>query len=712
MQDKNNITPATLADPADATAAAAVGKATQSDFVRKIVDKIKNSENILIALSKDPSVDEIAAAIGLTLYLDGMQKHATAIYSGHTPDELSFLQPSQTFEKTTDSLQDFIISLNKDKADHLRYKLEGDFVKVFITPYKARLTEEDLNFSYGDYNVDFVVAMNVPAAASLDEALREHGRVMHDASVVNITTGDAGKFGEIEWSNPAASSICEMTTELVFALKGEDESPLEQDVATALLTGIVAATERFSNNRTHSDTLSLASKLMSMGADQQLISANVRGNDIVHNDKAGHAPIETARKDKTNLTIEHEEDGPSMNPYAKMSPAELEAARAGGAVNPMVSVGMPNVAGGLSTAAMAGMSAGVGVYGTVGSMGIAGVNTVDGANAPSVANVPVVNPATQVAPPQSPVTDPAGAISATNNVTPEDVVVQPIIPNPSNPSNPGAANPLAVSNPAGADSATTSNVPVANNGPLASENLAGNGNVAQMADVVANGGASQMPDTAVNDGASQLADATVNNNITQPGAPNATEVAETAGGRTVLAAEPEAPTERQFGMAIQPPAPQAKPEKNYAEMMAEALAEPLPGENQNLDNAQNVSNNPAGDGVPGDNGQGPMPGKMPTIANPIGAAQVPNMPNMTPVPPAEQFSAVNPSSEQLNIPGMPVASDAAPTVPVMPMMQPPAATPAMEPVANPNEETILPPPPAPNPGGDMMPPVLPPVQGN
>lgn len=257
--------------------------AAQGDFVRKIADKIKSSENILVALSRDPSVDEIAAAIGLALFLDGIQKHTTAIYSGRTPDTLAFLRPEDTFETDTDSLQDFIIALSKDKADHLRYKLDGDFVKVFITPYKTKITEQDLSYSYGDYNVDFVIGLNVRSVADLDDALAEHGRIMHDASAVDITTGEPGRFGEIEWSNPAASSVSEMVTELIFAVQGSD-AKLDADIATALLTGIVAATQRFSNNRTTSETLSLASKLMTMGADQQLISANVVDNQIIQNE--------------------------------------------------------------------------------------------------------------------------------------------------------------------------------------------------------------------------------------------------------------------------------------------------------------------------------------------------------------------------------------------------------------------------------------------
>lgn len=285
MQDKNQNTntqqagqqPTQAQVNAQKTAEAVVNRAAHGDYVTKIVEKIKSSENILVALSKNPSVDEICAAIGLTLFLDELQHHVTAIYSGKTPNALDFLKPEATFEATTDSLQDFIIALNKEKADHLRYKLEGDFVKVYITPYRTTITEEDLTFSRGDFNVDFVIAINVRSAGDLDEALSEHGRIMHDASIVDITRDEPGKFGEIEWSNPVASSVSEMVTQLIFTMQGEDKK-LDQDVATALLTGIVAATERFSNNRTSSDTLSLASKLMAMGADQQLIAANVVAN--------------------------------------------------------------------------------------------------------------------------------------------------------------------------------------------------------------------------------------------------------------------------------------------------------------------------------------------------------------------------------------------------------------------------------------------------
>lgn len=312
--------------------AKAPSKVAQTDMVKKIIEKIRSSENILIALSNNPSVDDIAAAIGLTLYLDSIQRHVTAIYSGRITEGLEFLQPEATFETNTDSLQDFIIALSKDKADHLRYKLEGDYVKVFITPYRAKITEEDLKFSHGEYNVDFVIALDVASPDELDAALEEHGRIMHSASTVNITTSAPGKFGEIDWSNPTASSVCEMVTQLILEMQGDDK-PLDKDVATALLTGIVASTDRFSNSRTNSDTLGLASKLMGMGADQQLISANISGNEISQEEP--EAPND-------NLMVEHgSEELPDNTPTIVMPTVNTDISAVDPAVNPTSVPDMP-----------------------------------------------------------------------------------------------------------------------------------------------------------------------------------------------------------------------------------------------------------------------------------------------------------------------------------------------------------------------------------
>jgi len=107
----------------------------------QVVESLKKATNILVTVSANPSVDQLAGAIGLTLLLNRLSKHATAVFSGSVPSILEFLQPDKTLEKNTDSLRDFIIALDKSKADKLRYKVEDQMVKIFITPYMTSISD-------------------------------------------------------------------------------------------------------------------------------------------------------------------------------------------------------------------------------------------------------------------------------------------------------------------------------------------------------------------------------------------------------------------------------------------------------------------------------------------------------------------------------------------------------------------------------------------
>jgi hypothetical protein len=239
---------------------------------QQIVEKIKDKSNILVTVSTNPSVDELSAALGLTLLLNKMKKHATAVFSGAIPPAITFLDPQKTFENTVDSLRDFIIALDKEKADHLRYKVDGDVVKIFITPYRTTISSDDLEFSQGDYNVELVLALGVQNRDELDGALAAHGRILHDATVASVTAGsETSELGSVDWHEDKASSLSEMIVSLSDGLKA-DKPLLDEQIATAFLTGIVAATDRFSNDQTSSRVMTIAAQLMSAGANQQLIA--------------------------------------------------------------------------------------------------------------------------------------------------------------------------------------------------------------------------------------------------------------------------------------------------------------------------------------------------------------------------------------------------------------------------------------------------------
>jgi len=280
---------------------------------QQIVEKIKASTNILVTVSNDPSVDALSAALGLTLLLDKLDKHPTAIFSGAVPPAISFLEPEKTFDTTTDSLRDFIIALDKEKADHIRLSKEGDVVRIFVTPYKTTITSDDLTFSQGDVTVELVIALGVTDQAHLDGALEAHGQILHDASIITVTAGDdVSTLGGIDWHDAQSSSLSEMISGLAEALKTDKTKPLlDKQIATALLTGIVAETDRFSNPHTTARVMTTAAQLMAGGADQQLIASKLEAmheiGDLAVNDDS-EKPEETPEEEtsKDNLEISHQ----------------------------------------------------------------------------------------------------------------------------------------------------------------------------------------------------------------------------------------------------------------------------------------------------------------------------------------------------------------------------------------------------------------------
>lgn len=281
---------------------------------QSIVDRLKQTNNVLVTVKKDPNVDQLSACIGLTLFLNKLGKHATAVFSGEVPSTIEFLKPDKTLEKDTNSLRDFIISLDKSKADKLRYKVEDQVVRIFITPYRTSLSEEDLDFSQGDFNVDVVMAIGVHVREELDQAIMAHGRILHDATVISINNTKPADLGALNWNDPKASSLSEMIASLADLLQ---PNQLDSQMATAFLTGIVAETQRFSNTKTTPATMSISSRLMTAGANQQLVATKLEEPVKVE------PPKEADKKEKENNDGALEIDHPKTEPKEESKSTEL-----------------------------------------------------------------------------------------------------------------------------------------------------------------------------------------------------------------------------------------------------------------------------------------------------------------------------------------------------------------------------------------------------
>jgi hypothetical protein len=281
--------------------------------LQDIINRVNQVNNILITVKSNPSVDDLAAALGLTMALDTFGKHATAVFSGEIPNAMSFLKPQKIFENNVHSLRDFIISLNKEKADKLRFAKDGEIVKIYITPYKSTITSQDLTYDEGDFNVQMVIAIGINTQEELDSVIAAHGRILHEATVATVMPGAVlSQLGSINWSDPDLSSSSAMVLELLQNLGLQNG--ISPEVSTALLTGLVADTDRFSNAKTTPKVMQLAAQLMSSGANHQLVTSSIGSMQLSSKTPAPANPTATlpsieetegtAKKDELVLDVQ------------------------------------------------------------------------------------------------------------------------------------------------------------------------------------------------------------------------------------------------------------------------------------------------------------------------------------------------------------------------------------------------------------------------
>lgn len=308
---------------------------------QQVIDRIKAANNILVTVSRNPSVDDLTALIGLSAMLNKMGKRATAIFSGDIPTAINFLDPAKVIKDSADSLRDFIVALDKEKADHLRYKIEGDLVKIFITPYHTAITSDDLIFSQGELNVELVLALGIENKDNLDAILTSQNGIFNKATIVTFCDGiKRSIFGDVHWTDKNASCLSEMVANLSESFKFEkDKTILDKQISTALLTGIIAATERFSNIRTTAKAMTVAAQLIANGANPQLIAAKLRETHEIQDIAAVKVPTKSSEidipseldlptestlppEDASNLVISHSEDKPAQQSAESTLPTE------------------------------------------------------------------------------------------------------------------------------------------------------------------------------------------------------------------------------------------------------------------------------------------------------------------------------------------------------------------------------------------------------
>jgi nanoRNase/pAp phosphatase (c-di-AMP/oligoRNAs hydrolase) len=233
-------------------------------------EAIRQAESILILTGQHPSVDQVAAATALSAILRKFGKKATAVITDPAPAAAQFL-PLKTVSTELDGLRDFIVSLDmtRTQVDKVKYTIEDNRLNVHITPFSGGFTNRDASFSHGDYHFDLVIILGVATHARIDRVYAQNLQLLHQIPLVNIDFHRSNEqYGAINLIEPNAASLGEILVALSESLQ---PGLIDTSIATTVLAGIMAATDRFTATHTTSKALTVAAQMMAMGADQQQV---------------------------------------------------------------------------------------------------------------------------------------------------------------------------------------------------------------------------------------------------------------------------------------------------------------------------------------------------------------------------------------------------------------------------------------------------------
>ena len=248
-----------------------VGKKSAQALINReeLIEKIDGADNILIATSQSPHIDQVVACVGLYEILQDMGKNAVVVQSGIISKKLDFLKPDDIVRKDAESLRDLIISFAQSKVEKFRYSRDNDQYNIMLTPnHRELIDEKDIEFSKGDFNIDLVLTLGVNRQSRLDAEVGKHDQLINDIPLVNLIASEKNLQKDIvTWQVETASAL----TEMIFELGKAMDCHISSQAANALLTGLIVETERFKNAKTKPEVMHIAGEMIALGANPLLI---------------------------------------------------------------------------------------------------------------------------------------------------------------------------------------------------------------------------------------------------------------------------------------------------------------------------------------------------------------------------------------------------------------------------------------------------------
>lgn len=239
---------------------------------QQAIELITRAKRVLIATKEQPTPDALAAVVALASFLKKQKKNVDAIVPGYDAAACpAFLPKLDEIRPVTGAMRAFNLSLDvaKTPLGELMYDVKDGKLEITVVPKSGEWTPKDVSFKHGEDRYDLVIALDCPDMAATGPLFREHADFLYRVNVINIDRDPGNEhWGQLNLVDLTAVS----TSEVLFGLFDRwNRHVIDEDIATALLAGMIAKTNSFRTQNVTPKTLASASSLIAMGARREEI---------------------------------------------------------------------------------------------------------------------------------------------------------------------------------------------------------------------------------------------------------------------------------------------------------------------------------------------------------------------------------------------------------------------------------------------------------
>lgn len=239
-----------------------------SATLQKIQDLLSAHQSIGVAVGQNPSVDEMAAALSVYLYLNSLGKKVSIASPTQPLVEVSTLVGINKVKTALDGDGgDLIVSFpySENEIQKVSYTIENGFLNIVVKAGENGLTftENDVKYTRGGGVPTLLFVVGTPRLSDLGQLFDTEA--LKDTIIINIDNKqDNQGFGDVVLVSSNYSSVSEEVAQLISYL----EPAMDGDIAQNLMLGISDATSNFQSPSTSYLAFEMAGFLLRRGAQR------------------------------------------------------------------------------------------------------------------------------------------------------------------------------------------------------------------------------------------------------------------------------------------------------------------------------------------------------------------------------------------------------------------------------------------------------------